>query len=116
MTFVDPGVIGEGGARTQGGPIAVFYRASRRRGSAPPRAARGHNAHSVRASLWPPRPHRVRQERLLRRAQALVAVPLEDRLQPAELEAREPDPPRCAHDFKAEVGEEVLREHRLVDT
>ena len=42
------------------------------------------------------------------------AAALLDRLQPAELEPREPDPPGRAHDPEAEVAEEVGREHRPV--
>ena len=41
-------------------------------------------------------------------------LPFDDRLQAAELEAREADPACRAHDLEAEVGEEVLREDRLV--
>ena len=50
MPFVDPGVIGECDASTQGDSIAVFYRVDRGRSSAPPSAAGRHNVHSVRAS------------------------------------------------------------------
>jgi histidine ammonia-lyase len=50
MRFVDPGVIGECDARTQGVPIAVFYRVDRGRGSAPSSAGGRHNSHSGRAS------------------------------------------------------------------
>src|SRR3954465_3914423 len=40
----------------------------------------------------------------------LLARAFRDRLQAAELEAREPDSPGRPHDLEAEVGEEVLRE------
>ena len=42
------------------------------------------------------------------------APPLFDRNEPAELEPREPDAPRGAHDAEAEVAEEVGREHGAV--
>ena len=45
---------------------------------------------------------------------ARCAATLLDRLEPAELEPGEPDPPGRAHDPEAEVAEEVGREHRPV--
>src|SRR5262249_5981790 len=45
----------------------------------------------------------------------LLAPAFLDRLQSAQLEPRQADAVRVADDLEAEVGEEVLREHRPVD-
>ena len=53
-------------------------------------------------------------ERVSNDAEHALAPALDDRDEAAELEPRQPDPPRAAHDLEAEVREKVVREHRLV--
>ena len=67
--------------------------------------APGRLGDGVPAGLGPPGlRHRLRQERLLQRAQHLRALALEHRHEPAELEPRQLDRPGRAHGPEAEVG------------
>src|SRR5438105_15617461 len=65
--------------------------------------------------LWTRRRHRLRREDLPQNAHDLRARALEDGHEAAQLEARELDQALRAHDLKAEVGEEVVREDRAVE-
>src|SRR5690348_1381666 len=59
--------------------------------------------------------HRRRGKGFLHYSQDLRAPPFHDGHEPAELESHQLDEARGAHGAKAEVGEEVRREDRLVD-
>ncbi len=75
MRFVDPGAIGECEARTQGAPIAVFYRGNRGRSIAPPSAAGRHEIILKRLPCIARRyPGRSRDVRLVAGSMARVFI------------------------------------------